>query len=398
MFRHRTSPTGVAANMTALNLVAMMHRHNRRFLHGHRTQRRLLATAAVFVLAVGMAVLHDNADHSAGHGFDHRNNPVLVVAAKPVQLFDNLEPPHQDFGWLAQLIPQTQRHLCAVEMGTCTCVGTAMLHTWTGDSAMVRHVNSSIECSTKAFGDDPRPHFAKFCSCLPGLAWPRDMIDGLRATLARKLIPRVEIGAPGAGCGSEDDGAWTPCSIMSTRLDASLFPERLLQRLQPVEQEDATLRKLDACHHIAGEEQALRVLGIWPASARVASVPLKATDAAVCAVVYSPDRGPIWDSRRVIFCPTQPPQCLEEGCECADETYNRIDVHASENGTVAACWACVPPQEADQPLAPVNRKVQPAPAARSTQAEPGTMARQSSSLTGISRSQMTPAVAAGEPR
>jgi len=225
------------------------------------------------------------------------------------------------------------------------------------------------------------------------------MIDGLRATLARKLIPRVEIGAPGAGCGSEDDDAWTPCAIMSMRLDASLFPERLLPRLQPVEQEDATLRKLDACHHIAGEEQSLRVLGIWPASARVASVPLKATSAAVCAVVYSSERGPVWDSRRVIFCPTEPPQCLEEGCECADKTYNRIDVHASENGTAAACWACVPPQQADQPLAPANRKAQPTPvAARSTQGEPGAMARQSSSLTGISHSQMTPAVAAGEPR
>jgi len=376
-----------------------MRWHNRRFLHGHRTQRRLLATAAVFVLAVGMAVLHDNADHSAGHGHDHRNSAVPVVAARPVQLFDNLEPTTRQVGWLEQLLPQSQAHLCALEAGTCMCVGTAMLHTWTGDSAMVRHVNSSIKCSTEAFGDDPRPHFAKFCSCLPGLAWPRDMVDGLRATLARKLIPRVEIGAPDAGCGPEDDGAWTPCSIMSTRLDASLFPERLLPRLQPVEQEDATLRKLDACHHIAGQEQALRVLGIWPASAKVASVPLKATSAAVCAVVYAPDRGPVWDSRRVIFCPTEPPQCLEEGCECADKTYSRIDVHASQNGTAAACYACVPPQQADQPQAPVNRKAQPSPvAARSTQAEPGSVARHSSSLTGISRSQMTPAVAAGEPR
>merc|ERR1719356_601159 len=99
-----------------------------------------------------------------------------------------------------------------------------------------------------AFGDDPRPHFAKMCSCRPGLTWPEQAVYGLNETIARSLVPRIEIGAMDAGCGPEHDGAWTPCAVVSTRFDASLVPDRLLTRLLPEEQRDAALRKLDICH------------------------------------------------------------------------------------------------------------------------------------------------------
>merc|ERR1719419_2141448 len=99
------------------------------------------------------------------------------------------------------------RHFCALEGGNCHCRGTVVLHSWTGNWAMIRHVNHSIRCTTDTFGDDPRPHFAKICSCWPGLPWPQAVIDGLNATLARKLVPRIEVGAADAGCRPEDDDA-----------------------------------------------------------------------------------------------------------------------------------------------------------------------------------------------
>eukprot|EP00418_Pyrodinium_bahamense_P084991 CAMPEP_0179064938 /NCGR_PEP_ID=MMETSP0796-20121207/28201_1 /TAXON_ID=73915 /ORGANISM="Pyrodinium bahamense, Strain pbaha01" /LENGTH=349 /DNA_ID=CAMNT_0020761891 /DNA_START=259 /DNA_END=1306 /DNA_ORIENTATION=- len=258
------------------------------------------------------------------------------------------------------LFPWMERHFCAIEGAICRCIGRVALHSWTGNWAMTRHVNHSIRCTTDAFGDDPRPHFAKFCSCWPGLLWPEAVIDGLNATFARKLVPRIEIGAADAGCRPEDDGAWMPCAIMNTRVDSRVLPDRLVPRLDPGEQQDTILRKLDTCHRIAGADQALRVLGVWPASAELATTPVKATSAPVCAVVYAPERGPIWDGRETIFCPTDPPHCLEETCECADEAHARVDLQAAANGT--ACWACVPPESVQGPPEPANRRPQSATA------------------------------------
>jgi len=306
---------------------------------------------------------------------DAVGNDVPVLRQPPAELFqDGGSMPER----LTGLFPRMERHFCALEGHLCRCIGTVALHSWTGNWAMIRRVNHSMRCTTDAFGDDPRPHFAKFCSCWPGLPWPPEVIDGLNATLGRNLIPRIEIGAPNAGCSPEDDGAWTSCAVMNERVDASLLPDRLVPRLEAQEQEDVTLRKLDVCHRIAGADQALRVLGVWPTAAALMPAPVKATSAPICAVVYAPGRGPVWDSRAAIFCPTDPPNCLEEACECADEAHSQIDVNADQNTT--ACWACAPPQQQQQRTPePVNRRTQPpAPAARASGQEAAPAARQPS--------------------
>jgi len=237
--------------------------------------------------------------------------------------------------------------LCApVEGVTCHCTGTAALHTWTGDWAMVRHTNGSIRCTVDSFGGDPRPHFSKMCSCYAGPAWPVQVVEGLNSTIARKLVPRVEVGPVGAGCDPSGDGLWTSCGVMSTRYDASVIPERFLPMLPPAEQQDAALRKLDICHQIAGSHQAIRILGVIP-SKRVAQqlALVKAASAPVCAVVYEPGRGAAWGSRSAVFCPTDPPQCLEGSCECANAGHRRINVKKMDGGP--ECWACV--QAEDEP-------------------------------------------------
>lgn len=205
-------------------------------------------------------------------------------------------------------------------------------------------MNGSIQCSAQAFGDDPRPHFAKVCSCLSGPAWPQSVVEGLNATIARRLVPRVEIGTASAGCGTEDDGEWMPCSVMSKRFDGSIVPDRELSTIDPYEQQDVALRRLDTCAKIAGPHQALRILSVWSANAATAFLPMKATSAPMCAVVYAPERGPVWDSRTVVFCPTDPPRCLEGSCECANTAHDRVNVRKSEKDEDAEpeCWACVP--------------------------------------------------------
>jgi len=235
--------------------------------------------------------------------------------------------------------------LCApVEGATCHCTGTAALHTWTGDWAMVHHANGSIRCTADAFGDDPRPHFAKICSCYAGPAWPVQVAAGLNSTIARKLVPRVEIGPLGAGCDPSDDGLWTSCGVMSTRYDASVIPDRFLPMIPPAEQQDAALRKLDICHHLAGGHQAMRILGVMP-SKRVGQqlAPVKAASAPVCAVIYEPGRGAAWGGRSAVFCPTDPPRCLEGSCECANSQHRRINIKKMDGGP--ECWACVLPQD-----------------------------------------------------
>jgi len=252
-----------------------------------------------------------------------------------------------------QLLAQREWRLCSGhEGGTCRCTGTAALHTLMGDWAMLRHVNGSIRCSSSEFGQDPRPGLPKLCSCREGPAWPESVADGLNGTVARQLLPRVEVGPAGAGCSAEDDGAWTSCSVMSSRYDASIVPDRMLPRLPPDEQQDAALRKLDLCHHIAGPDQALRILGVYPSSIPSGLVPMKASAAPLCAVVYSPERGPTWDERAAIFCPTDPPKCLEGSCECADAAHSRVDLNLKVNVTAAgedhskkSCWACLPPEQ-----------------------------------------------------
>ncbi|CAK0842048.1 unnamed protein product [Prorocentrum cordatum] len=247
--------------------------------------------------------------------------PALAAAgSEPARLFaeDAAAPPPGLAA--AGLGPRSEWRLCAaVEGRPCHCVGTAAFHSWTGDWAMVRHVNGSIPCTADAFGDDPRPHFAKLCSCRQGPGWPEKVAQGFNKTVARTLVPRVEIGAAGAGCSPEHDGEWTPCAVVSTRYDASLVPDRLLPRLPPEEQCDAALRKLDVCHRIAGPDRALRVLGVLPgvAEREQALSMLKANSVPICAVVFSPAVGPTWDGRAAVFCPTNPPSCLQDWwCVC----------------------------------------------------------------------------------
>ncbi|CAL1169018.1 unnamed protein product [Cladocopium goreaui] len=201
--------------------------------------------------------------------------------------------------------------LCAREGGRCNCVGTVALHSLLADWTMLRHVNGSIPCGVAFFGDDPRPNLPKLCSCLHSVPWPESLVEGLNETISRSLLPRVEAGPPEATCSAEDDGRWTPCSILSSRHDGSLVPDRLLPRLPVEEQRDMALRKLDLCHRLVGPDQALRILGVWPTNIQMGVVPIKASSAPLCAVVYSPIRGAVWDSRAAIFCPTEPPKCLE---------------------------------------------------------------------------------------
>eukprot|EP00933_Yihiella_yeosuensis_P020965 TRINITY_DN16704_c1_g1_i1.p1 TRINITY_DN16704_c1_g1~~TRINITY_DN16704_c1_g1_i1.p1 ORF type:complete len:341 (+),score=48.70 TRINITY_DN16704_c1_g1_i1:84-1106(+) len=238
-------------------------------------------------------------------------------------------------------------HLCSREGGTCECTGTAALHSMMGDWAMLMHVNGSIRCSEDMFGDDPRQGMLKFCSCRDGLTWPESVADGLNSTIARKLVLRVEAGPAGAGCLEQDDSAWTPCAVMSHRFDASIFPDRLVPRLPPDEQLDMAFRKLDLCHKLAGPEQAIRILGVWPSSIPVGASPMKASGAPICSVVYEPSMGPAWGARAV-YCPTDPPRCLEGSCECASESHRPVDLRKRDNSTAAVnatpCYACMPPE------------------------------------------------------
>lgn len=248
--------------------------------------------------------------------------------------------------------------LCAREGGRCNCVGTVALHSLLADWAMLRHVNGSIPCGVAFFGDDPRPNLPKLCSCLHSLPWPESLVDGLNETISRSLLPRVEAGPAEATCSAEDDGSWTPCSILSSRHDGSLVPDRILPRLPVEEQRDMALRKLDLCHRLVGPDQALRILGVWPTNIQMGVVPIKASSAPLCAVVYSPVRGAVWDSRRAIFCPTEPPKCLEGSCECADTSLSRTDLRhrdaKEEQGP--PCWTCLPSGDPEKSEAPELRQ------------------------------------------
>mmetsp|Transcript_63818 Transcript_63818/g.152211 ORF Transcript_63818/g.152211 Transcript_63818/m.152211 type:complete len:340 (-) Transcript_63818:43-1062(-) len=234
---------------------------------------------------------------------------------------------------------QPSEHLCAVEGLRCGCVGIATLH---GPFAQTveRRVNHSISCQPDFFGADPQPHSPKYCTCRPGPDWPVEVVEGLRSMFSRHLSPRIEIGHAGAGCGSEDDGRWTPCAVMSTKPEGDFVPESRLTSVQPDLFEDIALRKLDKCFHLAGPQRSLRVLGIWKATALNAMEPIQSSQAPVCALAYSPpEGGAVWQRRDSIFCPTEPPHCLEEDCECADDTMRPIDIHADQEG-LPACWAC----------------------------------------------------------
>lgn len=309
-----------------------------------------VAVAAAACAAAGLFIVRNNGAgalprSSSQNGRDEAAALELVsLSEEPAALFDE-----EDRDLLAQALSRRERlrgkgwHICSAwEGGVCHCVGTAMLHTWLADWAMVRHANGSIRCSLDAFDGDPRPHFPKLCSCLSGPAWPQAVLEGLNETIARHLVPRVEIGPAGAGCGPEDDALWTPCAVMSTRYDASIIPERYLPRLGPSEQEDVALRKLDLCHQIAGPDMSMRLLGIWSPKDPPSS-PVKAQSASTCAVVYDPEQGPEWEGRAAVFCPTDPRHCLEGSCECADSGRVLVDVHLGKDGR--ECWACVTPAE-----------------------------------------------------
>lgn len=213
---------------------------------------------------------------------------------------------------------------------------------------MLRHVNGSIRCMEEAFGDDPRPNFAKMCSCRTGPAWPTAVVDGLNSMIARRLMLRVEAGPPGASCSPEDDESWTACSVLATRYDSSFIPDRQLPQLPPDEQQDATLRKLDICHGLAGKGHSLRVIGISPSSLPFSLAPVKAEKAPVCAVVYDASRGPLWDGRQAVFCPTEPPRCLEGSCECAEKDRSPVDLRALEGKSEPACWTCLSQEQRDR--------------------------------------------------
>eukprot|EP00439_Symbiodinium_sp_Y106_P041451 s241_g5.t1 len=273
-----------------------------------RPRRKLGRVAVVATLGLACASLRG---HGASEAFD------AVAEPRPV--------PWRVGSW----------QLCAAEGRSCYCTGTAAFHSLLGDWAMLRHVNGSIPCSAAFFGDDPRMGLPKLCSCMSGPAWPTTVVDGLNETIARKLLVRVEAGPADAGCSAEDDGKWTPCSVMSSRFDASLIPDRIIPRLPIEEQRDVALRKLDLCHNLAGPDQALRILGVWPSSIPLGVLPIKASSAPLCAVVYSPTAGAQWGSRGTIYCPTDPPKCLEGSCECAESSQSRVDIRHRDGAKAA---------------------------------------------------------------
>lgn len=325
--------------------------HQRNAGRNSRASRRAGVLVTTALLCVGGVFHFAQTIARTSHSQGESKEGLISLSQEPIRFFLDEESP-SSYGAALELLKggdATSRwHLCAVwEGAVCHCTGTAALHSWTGDWTMEQHANGSIMCSAEAFGGDPRPHFAKFCSCRTGPAWPMSVVQGLNASLFRKLVPRIEVGAADASCSPEDDGAWTPCAIMNERADASVVHDRLLPRLPASEQEDVALRKLDMCFHIAGPHRALRVLSIWPSAATLAMAPIKAKSAAFCALVYTPHLGPVWDGRAAVFCPTDPPRCLEETCECADAAHTQVDVHANANANktedVKPCWACVPP-------------------------------------------------------
>jgi len=377
-------------------------------VRGHRPGRRaaaLTATAAFCAAAslgasraIGRTLSGNGRCSSSGHSACSQTADVvempMVISQEPIGLYsDGLEERPLDLfrEKLAGAFSSPEWRLCAVSGGSCECTGTAALHTVTADWAMLRHVNRSILCSADVFGADPRPGMPKICSCRPGIAWPDTVQEGVNSTIALRLVPRVEVGPPGAGCDPEGDGLWTPCSVMSMRYDASFVPDRFLPRLPPSEQKDAALRRLDECYRIGGPDRALRVLGV--ASTAPPMVPLKVTKVPMCAVVYEPEAGPAWRGRQSVFCPTDPPHCLEDSCECADEAHMRTNIQTEEDGP--ACWACgPPPPPPDEEEKSDVAKGQPAP-----KATPVSRARaQPPRTVDTARKQVTPVAVATERR
>lgn len=300
------------------------------------------ATIAVAALALcANGVLRGTTWNTPHGGLAFANEPTSdVVLKEPRQARD------MEHRWP---FPSAKRshggwHVCAPFEGVrCHCTGTVALHSFTADWAMLRRVNGSVMCTPTAFGGDPRPHYAKFCSCRQSLQWPLSVVDGINETIARRLMLRVEVGKAGSGCSVEDDDQWTPCAIMSTRADATIIADRYIPRLSSEEQRDTALRKLDECYDIGGPGRALRILGVKKATPDVAMQPVKAASAPVCAVVYQPVQGAAWESRDAVFCPTEPSNCLEGPCECADAAHSPVNVQESEDGP--ACWACMPPKK-----------------------------------------------------
>eukprot|EP00929_Paragymnodinium_shiwhaense_P096030 TRINITY_DN57471_c0_g1_i3.p1 TRINITY_DN57471_c0_g1~~TRINITY_DN57471_c0_g1_i3.p1 ORF type:complete len:298 (+),score=30.47 TRINITY_DN57471_c0_g1_i3:170-1063(+) len=267
----------------------------------HARRRRtffatLAAAAAAFALCGGSTlpdVVRFVLDAGAA-AFVDVDGPGVAVGARELEQLAASERSSNSGGGLGALRATLDAvnqgwHLCSVEGATCHCTGSAALHTWTGEWAMLRHVNGSIRCSPDSFGGDPRPHLAKLCSCRAGPRWTSEVVSGLNATISQRLVPRIEIGPASAGCAAEDDGSWTACSVMSTRPDASVVPERVLPQLDPAEQRDIALRRLDLCQGLVGRDQALRVLGVQPGGPVATVIPVKAKQAPLCAVVYTPE-------------------------------------------------------------------------------------------------------------
>lgn len=319
--------------------------------HAAAARRSTRFRTAVVAVAVGLGVAASlrcsRRTAFVLHGSElGRRGGQATLSEEPSELFESetVVADTSEVEGTAQELPP-KAHVCAVEGQTCQCQGTASFHSWTGDWRMVRYATGAIQCTADAFGSDPRPHFAKLCSCQQGMPWDREVFAGLNSTIAAKLVPRVEIAASGSSCSPEDDHAWTPCAVMSTRVDASLIPDRFIHHLSPLEQMDVALRKMDDCARIAGPKAAMRVLGVMPGkSPNDNVVPITSVSAPVCAMVYSPEGGVAWDARSAVFCPTDPARCLTQPCECANPEHERRDMQ-EEGKEGKPCYACVPPEK-----------------------------------------------------
>lgn len=227
---------------------------------------------------------------------------------------------------------------CAVNGGSCHCVGTLVFSTALGVAVREVNADGEVQCTAEALGSNMHRDL-RICWCQDGLPWGDDVRKGLAAMVKNGLVPRVEIAAEDdvePDCSPESDGLWHGCVMMSRRWDTTVVPQILTRAAPPEEQLDMTLRKLDACHRLAPGAP-LRVLGVRSGQGSDA-LELPISTASVCSVVYAPEQGAIWTAKtKPLHCATEPGTCTTTPCECRRASDTKLQLHTPQG---RKCWAC----------------------------------------------------------
>lgn len=227
---------------------------------------------------------------------------------------------------------------CAVNGGTCNCVGTLVFSTVLGSRVREVNADGEMQCTAEALGA-PLHRDLRICWCQRGVPWQDNVRQGLAALVRRGYQPRIEIAvdeAAGPGCEDKSDGQWFGCVVMSRRWDTTVIPEVMARAAPPEEQLDMTLRKLDACHNLF-PKASIRVLGVRSGQAAdVVELPVR--EAGECSLVYKPNTGAVWTGKSgKLYCATQPGTCTTTPCDCRKSFHHKLELKTPQG---RRCWAC----------------------------------------------------------